>query len=257
MKEYSTEQLQEAFERLPQKLQAAVSSPDIHQRIMNIGNRHGLHIDQIGELTDQIGLVMLGLENSSNFVRDTSSRLSIGMKDAQEIANDINKEVFSAIKTNMRELEEKTESASATPASDARRDMAALERAGGFSVEPSLASSSADGEESAPDSNEVNESDKNDILSGIENPKPAPSMSSPKAQESHTEPLVDHLLGNASGQTEQKIVHKTEEPPANLPMTEETPVATPAQPAVKPIIPPPKPTPPPRRGPDPYHEPVE
>lgn len=260
MKEYSTEQLQGAFEKLPKELQEAISSTEIHQKILGIGQKHGLHIDQIGQLVDQIGLVMLGLERSSDFVRDASARMSISTKDAQAIANDINADIFSAIKSSMRDIEQRdkqeriNEARSATPASDARKEMAALEQAGGFSVEPSLASSSADGEESASDSDDIGESDKSDILAGIEDPKPAPSTRTPKPEESHVEPLVDHLLGNSSGQTEQKVVHKTEEPPVNLPATEEEPGTAPTPAAPKTVTPPPRPAPEPRKGPDPYRE---
>lgn len=267
MKEYSTEQLQDAFTKLPKELQDAISSAEIHQKIMDIGNEHGLHIDQIGELIDQIGLVMLGLERSSDFVRDASSRLSISTKNAQAIADDINTSIFSAIKASMRAMEDKkareqreqTMMKSSTPASDARKEMAALEQAGGFSVEPSLASSSADGEEPASDSGNINEADKGDILAGIENPTASPAITAPKIvpkpEEAHIEPLVDHLLGNASGQTEQKIIHKTEEPPVNLPITEEkTATSSPIQPASKPKPQPPRPAPQPRKGPDPYRE---
>ncbi len=254
MKEYTTGQIQEAFEKLPQKLQQAISSPDIHQKIMDIGNEHRLHIDQIGELVDQIGLVMLGLERSSDFVSTVSSRLSMSSNEARAIADDINTQIFSSIKTDMREMEAKEEAASSSPASDARKNMEALEQAGGFSVEPSLASSSADGEELASDTSDVDEADKGDILADIENPTPSPSTSTPKTEEDHIEPLVDHLLGTASVQTEQKVIHKTEEPPVNLPTEEEAPAPTPIAPSPKPIIPDPKPAPQPRNGPDPYRE---
>jgi len=247
MKEFSTEQIQSAFEKLPSKLQGIISSPEIHEKIMAIGGRYDLHIDQIGELVDQIGLVMLGLEKSSNFVSDASSRLSISTKDAQAIANEINTEIFSIIKTNMRETGEAVQKA--------RSDISSLERAGGFSVESSLASSSADGQSSGEGmtDQDVTEHDKNDILSGIEDPKPAVS----RTEENNYEPLVDHLLGTSNRQAEQKVVHKAPEPPANLPAIEESDAT--AAPIIQkpaseqhPIQAPPKP-----KGPDPYREPTK
>lgn len=243
MKEFSTEQVQSAFEKLPQELKDAISSADVMGKIRDIGNRHNLHIDQIGELVDQVGLVMLGLKRSSDFVHDASTKLGIGSADAQAIANDINSEVFSAIKTNMREIEEEEK--------EVAHDVSSIEKAGGFSVEPSLASSSADGKEQ--NNHDINEHDREGILSDIENPQPAPMTSEPN----HYEPLVDHLLTSPSAKAEQKIEHKTEEPPVNLPITEK-PIPVTAQPvAQKPTpTPPPKPAPQPKKGSDPYRESV-
>lgn len=245
--------IKEKLLQLPDQVQQAILSSDLKQKMRTIADKHSLMLDQTGLLQNEIFFVMLGMEPSSDFVDNVTSELNIPRSKAEMIAQDINTLIFAPIKTYLREWEEQAKVENAEEKSLKEKN-SALERAGGFSVEPSLASTSADGEDSMADSEDVQESDKNDILAGIENPKPSPSMSTPKPEETHTEPLVDHLLGNSNSQTEQKIVHKTEEPPANLPITEETPTSGAASVPIKPSTPPVRPAPAPRKGPDPYRE---
>jgi hypothetical protein len=109
MQEFTTEQIQERFEKLPPEIRQAISSDEVLERMRSIGRKHNLMIDQIGDLVNQICLVMLGLAKSSNFVRDTSALLSIDNEKAKAIATDINSEIFNGIKSSMRALEEKAD----------------------------------------------------------------------------------------------------------------------------------------------------
>lgn len=227
MRQFSAEEIQDKFETLPKELQDAVTSPDINNKIQEIGARHELHIDQIGELVDQIGLVMLGLEKSSNFVTDTSARLSIGPKEAKAIADDINKEIFSIIREKMRDIEEGTEKEAAT----AETAISSVERAGGFTIEKE--------DSDSRNLNGVSDNDKADILMNIEHP-PASKESTQTVSENHIEPLVDQLLGAATARPVQQASHSAEAaPPPNLPVETE---------------PEPKPGAPKPKGPDPYRE---
>ncbi len=205
MKEFTAEEIQNQFEKLPKELQESISSSEIHNKIIEIGKRHNLMIDQLGDLVDQIGLVMLGLVRSSDFVKNTSARLAIDQNTAQEIAEDINKEIFSSIKTRMQEVEKQYSSESTRT-----QDISALENAGGFKLEPS------DEESAGP--NDVSEIDKVNILSGIENPPLNKDINRQKGNKAFTEPLADHLLNTASGRSVENIVRNVQSHiPANLP----------------------------------------
>ena len=236
MKEFTSEEIQAQFEKLPKELQDAISSPDIHDKIQKIGGKHNLHIDQIGELVDQIGLVMLGLKKASNFVADTSARLSISQKNAKEVADDINREIFSTIKTHMREAEEQS---TINDREIESKTISSIEHAGGFSVVK---------EDSGEDMGKaVTSADKADILESIENPQPGKETVSQKTgpgyddrPESFTEPLVDQLLENTTARPEEKLAQAsalptTSEPsgeaPDNLPVIEE------ASESIKPAVP--------------------
>jgi hypothetical protein len=236
MKEFTAEEIQAKFKTLPPELKEAISSPEVNEKIVAIGKKHNLMIDQIGALVDQIGLVMLGFSASSNFVRDASGRLSLSETETRKIADDINREIFSTIKMHMRELEEKKQ----TEDTARNQDLRALEQAGGFSVdrEPEVKTGRF---------GNVSSDDKAKILSGIENPvqsKEAPSQKNeqkkePKSEPTNNdrvnkEPLSDYLL-KAAGRDPEKM-------PVAEKIAEQKPAPAPLQP---------------RTGPDAYREPPQ
>lgn len=186
MKEYTAEELQAKFEQLPQELREAISSTKIHDLIKHIGEEQGLMIDQIGELVDQVGLVMLGLTKGSGFVDNISNSLAVTPEKARIIADRINTDVFYSLRNHMRDKEEELSKA-ILPSTET-----SVGEAGGFSVEkpePEMVDN-------------VTTDDKKDILEGIENP--TPSVAGPWKQtslETNSEPLSDHLLEPSSKPT--------------------------------------------------------
>ncbi|MEK7609912.1 MAG: hypothetical protein AAB470_02210 [Patescibacteria group bacterium] len=227
MKQFTSEEIQGQFEKLPTELQKVVTSPEIHDKIETIGKRHNLLIDQLGELVDEIGLILLGLEKSSDFVNHASWKLNISSKVATLIAQDVNSEVFNSIKDSLKKLE--AEMPPQDTETQARQDISSIERAGGFSIEPV---------KSEPTSgNGVTSADKNKILAGIENPelnKGNFSKSLISGTENHTEPLVDYLLKNPVGQGEKKVVSEVATENPNQIQNKETPKNTPTKPTIDP-----------------------
>lgn len=132
MRQFTADEIQEQFEKLPADVQAAVTSTEVNDKIEAIAKKYNLLIDQTGELVDEIGLAMLGLVRSGDFVEHLISRCSISRKAALEIAEDVNTDVFSTIKKYMRELEEKHN----INVSEYNResDISALEQIGGFEI---------------------------------------------------------------------------------------------------------------------------
>ena len=211
MHEYTPEQLQARFDSLPEEMQQAISSPGVHDKIRAVGEKHGLMIDQIGGLVEQVGLIMLGLARSSDFVRDASVRLAVDNRKAREIAGDINLEVFGSIKEAMMAAQRAQDSAPAEESHVESRAEAisSMSSAGGIEIEPEPAEKplSHAWKASSP-VNKINS---------------APT----------TEPLVDQLLGGSVSAPEEKIEVKAPlplapvaekamptpnvQPPANLP----------------------------------------
>lgn len=242
MKEFSAQEIQQKFEGLPEDIQVAISSPEVHDLIFEIGKKNGLMIDQTGHLVDQVGLVLLGLAQASRFVDDVSKQVGIPKDVASKIANQINTEVFSKIRRELRENDEKKELEEKTVSS--------FEKAGGFNVERV---------EDEPGQSGIEIQNKEQIISSIENPEPSKENKFPK-NEIYTEPLVDQLLGSSTGRAVTKE-HHTEAPPQNLPIVEEgdkehveeNKVVIPNPPIAKPApINQSKP-----KGPDVYREPID
>lgn len=189
-------------QKISEETRKVAMSVEIYDTAEKIGNTFSLHIDQIGELDKAIRQILLGISNSSTFIEDITKNLEIDGKLAEQIAQEVNKEVFSAIKLNMQ---------SQTVSDDATKT---LERVGGFSVE----------RESPESANGVTSADRPQILAGLENPPsslpghtatpPANLPTNSTQVENHSEPLVDYLLSNPAGRAAQ-----------NIPVTAPTPAA--------------------------------
>ena len=224
MDNITPEQIQERFDKLSPELQKAISSPDVHAAIQRIGRDKGLMLDQVGDLVDQVGLVILGFAKASNFVSDITGRLSISNEKAREITTMINNEVLNEIR---REVEanttaiEQAQAASQT-ASDTEDHISAIEKEGGFQIERQASTIPAN----LPGAEEIEA--KSELMAGIENPEPAkmkpagdtipqPFRQSAVPAEQKKEPLVEQLLRGSTVVPEQKVVKTAPQNPAAQP----------------------------------------
>src|SRR3989344_9368223 len=86
---------------LPEDLQKALFSAQTSDAIFEIGKRHGLAVDKIGELADETGLVMLGVTKPSEYIKNLASILALEPEKAKAIAEDINQKVFATIRESL------------------------------------------------------------------------------------------------------------------------------------------------------------
>jgi hypothetical protein len=192
MKQFTSDEIQNQFEKLPKDLQDAISSPEVHDSIVAIGNKYGLHVDQLGEMVDLVGLVMLGLSPSNDFIKDFAQQAEVKNDIASSIANDINKEIFGKIRSSMQSIEAKNQ-AIETEQTKSQQSISDLERIGGFSIEPNaVQNENGVAPANLPGAEEVTES-KDDLMAGIEDPK-----------ENHTDIIVDNLLAGPVASIEKK-----------------------------------------------------
>ncbi len=201
-------------------IQNFLSSPGFYGGVKKIADQFNLHVDQFGELYAEINDVIREVSSSSDFIEHISKRLEIEKDLAAHIATEVNKEVFSAVKTNLK-LQTSTD------------DVENIGRAGGFRVE----------KEAPEQGNGVTPADRGKILAGLENPPPsvpssgtalppqnlptdsrATSMpSAPRQEENHTEPLVDYLLSNPASKTVEKVVSTPQPAAQSKPLQPSTP----------------------------------
>lgn len=102
-------EIQGAFKKLPRAIQDLYFSEDIAKTAQLIGNKYHLHIDQIGALGDEIGLVMLGFTPTSKFTDHLIERLKVDSDQAKNITNEVNKEIFAKIRAELQKREGETE----------------------------------------------------------------------------------------------------------------------------------------------------
>ncbi|MDE2188466.1 MAG: hypothetical protein KGJ35_01915, partial [Patescibacteria group bacterium] len=147
---YTTEQIQKAFDKLPVDIKQALSSIDTTGVVVDIGEKYDLMYDQISELADEVGLVMLGLSPSAMFTANIGRRMKTDFRKSTAIAGDINKQIFDKMRDSLRKMEAEAEekldkgealdNANETPDDDTvrvtKQSVAeAIEKAGGFIID--------------------------------------------------------------------------------------------------------------------------
>ncbi len=258
MRQYTKEDIQEQFEKIPADLQSAATSPEISENLYQIGQKHGLHIDQIGVLVDMVGLVMIGLIPSKDFTHEFQNEAGVSSEVAGTITEAINSEVLAKIRDSIQALQESADleitrneeiqsntlSPQIYPQST---NNASFEKAADLSLEKEEAPNTAFATAASADLESPAH-----ILDGIENPQTGNEKISRKQEQTYTEPMMDHVLQNPVAQVQKKSALFSTGLPSNptQPAEPPKPVAAPATP-LAPTAPAAK-----RAGPDPYKEPV-
>ena len=102
--DYTPEQLEEKFKSLPANVRETLTSVDVEERLRTIGRAHQLHLDILGELADETGLVMLGLTHPRSYVGNLMKRLGISNNEAVSLARDVNEQIFSPIREALKRI---------------------------------------------------------------------------------------------------------------------------------------------------------
>ena len=189
--------VEERVDQLPDELRAALTSPKVQAAVQRIGRDRGLMIDQIGELADQIRLILLGQAKGSDFVDDVRKRLNISDELARSITTDINNDVRDAMRRTIEENRRRVESSRNSPTVGA--SVSAVERAGGFTIElrpdANPAPAAPIGAEQAPIPADLPIETKDEILGHIESPAPAAAAPVPTSPVAAPKPVVPPAAG--------------------------------------------------------------
>lgn len=106
MDETLQKQIQARFEELPADVQEAIRSSHMDQKLQEIGAKHALHLDQIGELSDEVYLVMLGFSDPSAFPQQLATQLRLPEDKAGAIAKEVSESLFIPIRKSMQQFAE-------------------------------------------------------------------------------------------------------------------------------------------------------
>jgi len=205
MDQETTQTIKERFSELPKELRDAITASDLPVRLKNISNNHNLLLDQANILHNEILFVLLGLEPSSEFVPTVSRELQINNEKANLIAKDVNTQIFDSVRSHLMEWEEGANKDLDSQMAEKSSQISSLEKLGGFSIEKSEGSVSNENTSANIDTkSDVSASDRASILYGLENP--IPGKKEVATGDTHTDPLIDHLLANPVSTTEQKVI---------------------------------------------------
>jgi hypothetical protein len=102
--EYIPGQIKEAIRKAPAEIQAVIRDDETEQKIVDLGKKYNLHIDQMGQLDDEVLLILTGLSPYSNFTENIIKRLRIDETTGKNITTDVNNEIFLPIRESLKRL---------------------------------------------------------------------------------------------------------------------------------------------------------
>ncbi len=91
---------------LPPDVRSAIESAEWEDKLCILGQKHALHIDQMGGLEDETLLVMLGFAAPEEFAANIAEQLHVPAEKAQVLALEVNTEVFLPIRESMKRFME-------------------------------------------------------------------------------------------------------------------------------------------------------
>ena len=192
MHEYTDDQIQERYNELPQEIRDVLTSDGVLESIKSIAKKNNLVIDEIGDLVDQVVLILLGFAKSSTFPEDLTKRIPIDIEQAKTIAVELNESVFAPIRNKMMEPKEDVK-----PPEKAPKPVSSLEKVGNFTIEPDARDQKM--------------------------PQNKPSIATPQP----VNRLVDQLMSAPAAIPEEKIAKTAWQPISTTPPVVETMVPTP------------------------------
>ncbi len=101
---YTEEKLREKFETLPTGLRQAIASVDTANTVQAIAKKYLLHVDQMGALASETGLVLLGLTHPRDFTKNLATRLRLSDEKSLQIAKEISAQILLKVKEALRGL---------------------------------------------------------------------------------------------------------------------------------------------------------
>lgn len=105
------ENIKQYYKKLPERVKEAYSSADITNTLQEIGKKHKLHVDKLGEFIDETGLVMLGVTHPSEYIGNIKKRLGVDSEQARAVAQDVNEQIFKPIREELKKVHNIGESA--------------------------------------------------------------------------------------------------------------------------------------------------
>lgn len=98
------QEIQKRFDSLPEDIKALVYSADMLETIQKVGQKNGLHVDQVGTLEAETADVMTGFTKPENFVENLKGSLGVDQGKAEAVAKDVNDLLLVKIRESMKKF---------------------------------------------------------------------------------------------------------------------------------------------------------
>ena len=129
MKNFTEEQIAQMYDNLPEDLKDAIFGLEMNEIVERIGRENQLNIEQIGDLANETGMVMLGVTHPNEFIGNLADRLEIDKEKARAIAQEINEQIFKKVRESLRKIHNMRDEEKEQEVSDVRHRMSNVNRA--------------------------------------------------------------------------------------------------------------------------------
>lgn len=89
---------------LPEEMKNVLANFDVPKKIRVIADKYHLHVDQSGYFSNEIYIVLLGLSDGTEFVKDITTNLGLSRTTAVDITKFTNEEIFIPIRKKILEM---------------------------------------------------------------------------------------------------------------------------------------------------------
>lgn len=100
--QYSIKALKEKFGDVPPRVESAFLSVDPDEKLKEVAEEYNLHIDQGGDLQDEVLNIISGETKPKDFKKNIRKHLSVSKEEAEEITRDIDEMIFSPMKEELK-----------------------------------------------------------------------------------------------------------------------------------------------------------
>jgi hypothetical protein len=103
--------IKKQLDSLPATVRDAILHSKWTDKVHALAKKYNLHIDQEGDLVNEVFLVMLGLEMIADFHQNLINKLGISTLIATQIEGDMNEEILKPIRTDLQAFNREVEDA--------------------------------------------------------------------------------------------------------------------------------------------------
>jgi len=103
-RQYSQEQLEKIYEKLPEELKEALFSFETTKEIGDVGDTYGVVDKRLNKISEYVGYVLMGLMLPEEFTGVLKKEVGLPKVLAEAISRDLNRLVFYPVKPALEQL---------------------------------------------------------------------------------------------------------------------------------------------------------
>jgi hypothetical protein len=106
MDEETQKTIEEQMAALPQEIKTILANFDWASRSNELGQKHGIHVDQLGQLQTEILMVLIGIIPPDEFENELKTVLGLPAEKVTAIVNDANEMIFKPVRQSLVDVYE-------------------------------------------------------------------------------------------------------------------------------------------------------